>query len=371
MSKNRYFLMSRDKDSNEVVRVPFCLDEIINNGDKRINSENMLCDIDLFTTRFHDKSELIVYLYKKGIISSYDSDIFIVSRNGDNINTMECVYGDDYFGKELRSIAFRKRNKEYDNLSISLVFDDFARRMYSNDKFYSFVTYGFSDIYPKFVDYFKASRNISDMLNSKLRDGAWAPNSYHLIRNIVESYKEYKNSNATAFEIFVQGKKQLDKARKDVLSDIMILTDKDYIEEQVSLFESKKGVDELEYVLSNLDKLRVEAFTENNGVSFNKAFFPKYEGDAFALELSSMLDSDELMTLLNYARDYSAFSISLDYDILDFKVRLEKDKALLLNDFRVNPIFLHKVYSFLLLYNKCMKDNGMDSGEYGRTYQKK
>lgn len=186
MGKNRYFLIARDKISNEVLTIPFCLDDGISNGDLQV--ENSLCDIDLFTTMFQNQSELIVYLNRKGIISSYDSDIFIVARNGDSINTMECVYSEDFFGKELRNIAVNKRNNEFDNRNINIVFDDFARKMFTDDDFFYFITYGFSNIYSKFIDYFKEAQDICDMLNAKLNDGAWASKSYHLIRNIVEVY---------------------------------------------------------------------------------------------------------------------------------------------------------------------------------------
>lgn len=371
MGKNRYFLIVRDKISNEVLSVPFSSDEIIGNGNQDLQTENSLCDIDLFTTMFKNQSELIVYLNRKGIINSYDSDIYIVARNGDNINAMECVYSEDIFGKELRSIAGSKRKNEFDNRSISIVFDDFARKMFASDDFFYFVTYGFSNIYSKFIDYYKEAQDISDMLNARLKDGAWATKSYHLIHNIVEAYTSYRKYGRDIFNRGAYEKEKIEKNRNSVLENVKVITEKGYDSEQLSLFGERESIDKQAYILDNLDKLMVEAFIEENGVRFNRDFFPKYDGEAFQDELYSLLDSDCLSSLLSYARDSKALKSSMNHDLLDFKARLDRDKLLLLNDFRVNPSLLDRVYSFLLLYNKCMRDNGMDSCEYGRVYSKK
>lgn len=371
MAKNRYFLVSRDLMSNEVVLVPFCMDEIFGDGDKLSHSENSLNSIDLFTTKFHDKSELIVYLYNKGIINSYDCDIFIASRNGDNINTMECVYGSCYFNKELQSIALNKKNGRDDVKNICHIFDEFSRRMYFEDDFHTFVTYGFTDIYPKFIDYYKECSELNEMFGCKLRGNSWAMKSYHLIHNIVSAYSLFKKRNSRMFVDGVYDKEKLDRERHECFSDIESLTNDNYVDGQFSLFGNKKEVDKKDYILSSLDNLKVEAFCEDNGTTFNKDFFMRYEGEAFRDELSSVLDSDSLGVLLNYARDLKLFKSSQDYALSDFKLRLEKDKLLLIRALDVNNDFLNRVYSFFLLYNKCMRDNGMDSGEYGRCYSKK
>ena len=364
MAKNRYFLVSRDLKINEVKCIPFR----INNGDELI--ENDLNDIDLFTTKFKDKSELVVYLHNNGIINSYDSDIFIVSRNGDCINTMECIYGRGYFNHELQNIALSKKNNIDDVKDICYIFDEFSRKMFFEDDFYTFITYGFTDIYPKFIDYYKECRDLDEAFNCKLRDGSWAMKSYHLIHNIVSAYAAYRKRNSKLFD-GAMDREKLYKDRCDVFDDIRNLTERGYVDGQFSLFGEKYEVNKKEYVLSSLNNLRIEAFIEDNGTIFNSDFFNIYEGEAFKRELTSILDSDSLGCLLNYAKDLKLFRSSQDYALSDFKLRLEKDKLLLSRALDVNCDFLNRVYSFFLLYNKCMRDNGMDSGEYGRSYSKK
>ena len=95
MSKNRYYLVARDKEKNSVKAIPFACSDIVAGGDTMPSAENSLCDIDLFTTRFRSKGALVLYLYHRGEIDNYDSDIYIVYRYFDSINTMGCIYGGD------------------------------------------------------------------------------------------------------------------------------------------------------------------------------------------------------------------------------------------------------------------------------------
>lgn len=362
MSKNRYYLVSRDRETNVVKPIAISSNDIISDGNMISSNENDLCDIDLFTSKFTSKGALVLSLYHSGIIDNYDSDIYIISRNGDNINILDCIYGNDYFSSEIRKIALKKRVREFDNDSINFIFKDFSMRMYNDDNFYSFVISGYSNIYQKFIDYFKECRNLSDMYNCRLRDGAWAFGSYHLIRNIVDAYSKYSK-----YRYGFRGVHYEMNERKNVNNDISSFTNKDYVDGQVSLFDMTEDTTKEDYILSKLDILNPQAFiTSNNGVHFNTKFFAVYEDNLYATELSRLLDSDILTLLLNYSLSKTSQS-----DLKSIKSRQDNISSLLMKKIKSDSTLCDRIYSFLLLYNKCMKDNGMNSGEYGRVYCKK
>ena len=158
---SKYYLVAKSKNSEDFEIIKFRENEIYSNGNDVLERCFNLEKIDLFTSRFHTEEKLIQYLKENGRIKTDDVDLFVVSRNGNKIKFLSCIY---YFGNRvelLRNIMIdsdKSKLNEDSKLASSLL-DDFITNIYERDKYYTLVTYGYTDIYKKFVDYFRG-RNV-------------------------------------------------------------------------------------------------------------------------------------------------------------------------------------------------------------------
>lgn len=348
MAKTRYYLFARDCESNHLSVISFP-DE--NNYSNWIHS---LEDIDLYTSQFSTREEFILFLKNNGQISTYDVDFFIASRNANNIQYLEPIFGKS---SRLSEIAHQKKNGAMNLESVSSILDDFSRRMMQDSSFYYFVVYGFSDIFQKYIDYYKQNRGSVSCFSNKYRDGKWAFQSYPLLRNIIESYIRYENMGN---DFFAMSNQIINKKKeRDTYHDMVnMMTDKEYINGQLSFFEPNVKIDKLSYILEHLSSLTLDLFSSSSQVELNNYF----KNQTFMEELRSLLDPNILTLLYQYVRDQHDLSYSLDYDFFSLSDSLKKDKKMLVDLLMSNSKLLDKTYSFFLLYNKCRKDQG---GEYG------
>ena len=239
---SKYYLIAKDKNSDKFEIVKIRGNEIYSDKSDMLERCFNLENIDLFTSRFNSEESLINYLKSNGRINLDDCDIFIASRNGKNIKFLNCIYNFSNRVDLLRTIMIQSdqgRLNSNSKTSGSLL-DDFINSIFKNKKYYDFVVYGFTDIYKKFVDYFKG-RNVElkDLYSAKFKDGRWAMTSYNLHRSIIDSYQVY-NRHFRSNDMFtsVSNERRNNRLnRESILNGLLAQTDKDYVDGQISLFD--------------------------------------------------------------------------------------------------------------------------------------
>ena len=95
-------------------------------------------------------------------------------------------------------------------------------------------------VYKKFIDYVKA-RNVglNELLGAKYKDGRWAMTSYNLHRSIVDSYQTYNRhyKDRDMFTSIANSQRKDRLNRESIIPELLIQTDKDYVDGQISLFD--------------------------------------------------------------------------------------------------------------------------------------
>ncbi len=239
---SKYYLVAKSKTSEKFEIVKIRGNEIY--GDETDSLERCfnLETIDLFTSRFNNEESLKAYLKSNGRVNLDDFDVFVVSRNGKNIKFLNCIYNFGSRAELLRNIMIQSDQNKLNGNSktVSRLLDDFIENIFKNKKYYDLVIYGFTDIYKKFFDYFRG-RNVplKDLYAAKFKDGRWAMTSYNLHRSIVDSYQTY-NKHYKSNDMFTSVAKSQRKDRlnrESIISELLVQTDKDYVDGQISLFD--------------------------------------------------------------------------------------------------------------------------------------
>ena len=227
----KYYLVARDKYANDV--------DIIRIFNMRSSS---LEDIDLYTMLFNNAKELTKALNKVGVY-----DYFIVNQSKNYIKKQEVIYSNNY---NLEAIALNSKNKKLSRSSEDIIniIKAYCKKMAYDDEYYMLNTNGRTNIYSKLIKYFTFSRyhSVEKIISS---DGGWVKKSYPLIRNIVESFVSYHNNYEHT----------KDEINRELLNNkLKQLTDKDYNEDQISMFEEDPTNDKIIEVMTlfdNIDKI--------------------------------------------------------------------------------------------------------------------
>ena len=159
---SKYYLVAKSKTSDKFEIVKIKGNEIYSDESDMFERCFNLERIDLFTSRFKTEESLKGYLKNNGRVNLDDYDLFIVSRNGQKIKFLNCLYN---FGSRVELLRHIMIDSDQNKLTansktVSSLLDDFIKNMFTMDNYYNFVVYGFTDIYKKFIDYVKA-RNVS------------------------------------------------------------------------------------------------------------------------------------------------------------------------------------------------------------------
>lgn len=392
---SKYYLIAKDKKTDKFEIVKIKGNEIYSDESDSLERCFNLERIDLFTSRFRDEDSLKEYLKNNSRVSLEDFDLFIASRNGKNIKFINCLYNFSNRVDLLRSIMIDSdQNKlNANSKTVSSLLDDFINNLVKNDKYNNFVIYGFTDIYKKFIDYFKG-RNvpIKELYSAKFRDGRWAMTSYNLHRSIIESYQTYNKHfrNSDIYTSVANEKKNDRLNREAILSQLLVQTDKDYIDGQISLFDlpveettetalkketkikSKKPVlekvsydDMLVEVMTYLDKFPRGMFIGEN-LEFNPLIFPGCDVSGLnniSVRLKRLVNS---YTVNKYHLDKA---IEYNGNTRELKVDIAMDRKAILRLFESGSI-LSKFYNFCHLYDK-IKEEYESKVKEGKVYGKR
>ena len=403
---SKYYLVAKSKNSEDFEIIKFRENEIYSNGNDVLERCFNLEKIDLFTSRFHTEEKLIQYLKENGRIKTDDVDLFVVSRNGNKIKFLNCIY---YFGNRvelLRNIMIDsdKSKLNEDSKFASSLLDDFITNIYERDKYYTLVTYGYTDIYKKFVDYFRGRNvDLKTLLAAKYRDGKWALTSYNLHRNIIDSYQLFNKfyREHDMFTAISDHNRKTRINRESIINGIRQLTDKDYVEGQMSMFDmmdvstnsevkqaEEKQVsstvseqrtkqaeqfvqtkilthdDKLVEVMTFLNKFPRGMFVGDN-LEFNTRIFPGCdvsELNKISVRLKRLINS---YTVIKYHYDRA---VEYRGNTRELAIDLNQDKKTILKLLEKDTI-LDKFYDFCMLYDKIKTEyesKVMDGKVYGK-----
>ena len=277
MGKNRYFLLGRDKDNNKIKTISLSDTEVFNSGDTTRKVDNSLEKIDYFTLYFKNQDDLIIHLVNTGKLDNYNTELFIVCRNGDKISYLENLYSSSVMSRELKNVSLEKSKNMQSSFSNDEILDRFAFMMTNDRSFRRFIEYKYHKVYSKYIDYFSGCYTTDDAYKIKFRDTGWARNSYPLIRNIVEAMNRFEmlkrisgNLSNAAFEYEVD----LNSRRNICLDEISIYTEKGYGEGQLNLFIEKDEEINSSEVANFIYQIDTDSFVlDNNKVVFNRKKF--------------------------------------------------------------------------------------------------
>lgn len=379
---SKYYLVAKDKKTDRFEIVKIRGNEIYSDESDLLERCFNLERIDLFTSRFNNEESLRRYLTDTGRIDFDDCDLFVVSRNGKKIKFLNCIYNFGSRVELLRNIMISSdKNKLNSNSkTASSLLDDFISNIFRNDKYYNMVIYGFTDIYKKFYDYFRG-RNVplKELYSAKFKDGRWAISSYNLHRSIIDSYQMY-NRHYKSSDMFTSLSKELKSnktSRESIINELLIQTDKDYVDGQLSMFDmtfedtevsvkeekpkTKAKVstpavklsceDMLVEVMPFLDKFPRGMFVGDD-LHFNEKIFP---GEDVSL-LNKI--SVRLKRLINcYTVNKYHLDRAYEYggNTRELSVDTAMDRKAILKLLETRSI-LEKFYNFCLLYDKIKSD---------------
>lgn len=371
MSKNRYYLFARDKDTNLVRLIPLSNNDIFFDGNINQRTSLSLEEIDHMTMNFSSEDILKMHLVNTNRLDNYNSELFIVSRNGDNIKYLENVYKDQALSNELRMVTEEKLVSENDFGNRIIILSRFVFLLTTNKIFRDFIYTKYHNIYTKFIDYFKDSYNYNEAYEKIYSDSFWAKDSYILLRNIVEAKNRFFSLGEYTKKKAKEYVESRELQRNRSLGDIYRLTDKNYVDGQLSLFvdnpndlsNEEKEKEKMEYLKSFIDELDYDSFVYDKlGVKFNKEKFNCTEEEYKQLDNLDHKFKNALYIYLKYNELFN--------DYKDYKEGISNFKSIIINTLENNEILRNRFYAFSLLYKKISSETYHIIGDK-QVYRKK
>lgn len=350
MSKgNLYYLVARNRNDNSLSVIQ--VDE---------SDSNKLESIDLFTMKFKDESQLASELYSRGDIQDCNVDLFIVNRKGTSVEIQEVIYS---YANGIKQIAENSKsgNIKKSRDDINKILDNFAEMMEYNSQFFDMVRFTETNIYKKFLDYFDDAR-ISGrvMYEAKYKDGSWANKSYKLVRNIIEAKERFETYRYTGHNINGNG-----FYRRILTEKLIDITDRDYMENQLSLIDDsnhnddKSLEDKMVEVLLTFDNISVAVFINSVGqVSLNREFFDMWSDEDFR-KLELLLNDELALHVYRLAYANSTFNTNSG----------NVSKLDIVNILKNDTITLNAAYEWCKIYNKYDNTLGDVNGNQYRKDQ--
>lgn len=366
MAKNRYYLFARDKDTNKVKPISISDYDIYGFGTDIRKVNNSLEAIDSMTINFDNQEELVYYLVSTGRLDNYNTDLFIVSRNQDNIVFLENIYSKYKFSNDLKRVSEDKL-KGLCSFSGDNILDRFAFMMINDQRFRRFIESKFHRVYSKYIEYLNGCYDISSANKIKYNDLSWARKSYPLLRNIVEAISRYdklKEKSGSISNLALNHEVELNSLRNISKDEISIYTDKGYEEGQLNLFiNDKEENDRVNVVTDFLCQLDSDSFyLDERQVHFNKDKF-----DCSRMEYKQLDNLDKRLMRLLYL-----FTVTKRFNEFDGYTELSNNNVTLETLKNINKLLLedenmlNMAYAFCLLYSR-LSDKKIDSKIYKKV----
>lgn len=383
----KYYLIVRYTDTNTIQVVELNTKWYDKNRENVSFRANYLEAIDLVTTRFKTKEEMILRMCDNGYIFSTDVDVFIATKGKNSANNDLRIYEIIYNANNAKEISeFRdiarasiNNNIELELLKIRNIFDKLANKIFYDQEFSLYLRSGFTNIYNRVVEIYSSLERRGSLYEIKY-DNYWMLKSYTLIRNIVEAISRFdcKSEVVLSRNSFSEIEFERNKVRKDILIKI----DENYIDGQLSLFDDENidhmprkkeseanifednvvdnvslSIDEKKsFILKLIDDLPVDIFRrEGNSFMIDTSFFRIYANDGYKSKLKN-LSSKIASLLFYYTLHYEKYRESLVYNQNTFvwEEELRKDKNKIYKFLSKNKN-IEMIYNWCTIYLECLK----------------
>ena len=414
---DKYFLVARNKKDNKFKLIGI-KDEWYSQfgGFGYISVANPLPVIDLVTSRFKSKKQMINRMYENEFIDNKDVDLFIaVKRKKDDEEKLvayEVIYDPAKSEriKEFREIAssFLKAKKQDTEKLREKVFDKLISKAYYNADYYMFIKDKMTNIPERVVNRLIGLEKLKKPPFFVKYKEKWVLNNFLALRNIVESLNrfdileeypdkiyaniDFLNENARGRKMISRElMKAMDEELKTAGQGSLFTTEKektgfkyvDYLGEEkasesdinmdndVSEKEEQReisGTEKLKEVLFVFNTLPMGVFQcKQKAITFNGKIFEKYPAECELSKLKGVIKNKKLLSNIYYyvlhnnkckeAREKHCSSLEIDEDLRadlkDLKKSLSSGKN------------LDNAYEWCEAYKRCQAFNetyiGIDS----------
>lgn len=394
-----YCLIVRYKDNNEVQVIELNSSWYLDDSKKDVfYRKNFLETIDLVTTRFKSREEMITRMRDNGYIRSSDADVYIASKRKYNGKSLIKIYEVIYNPKndsriaEFRDIAKASLGNNFSSEidKVKRVFDKLAAKVFYNGEFRDYLKSGFTNIYQQLMEMYVYSDNVKPAYNVKY-ENYWSLSSYLTVRNIIEAMNRFDlfDYESDKVDSNIEFLNENGVWRKAVEEELLVKLDKDYIEGQYSLFdldgndkiveavmednnvisdqkitinsETEANLvesfeDKRKFIYERLKMMTTDLFSyENDKIVINKYLFNNYPSEQDKKKLLS-LGSREIRTIFLYVLHYEKYvealnnyenTINLEEELRNDRVKLgkiiEKDRK------------TDKIYEWCKAYLRCLE----------------
>lgn len=272
----QYFLVAQENDHQDFSIVPIYTNDYSDKDGYEMSRSGKLEKIDLFTTRFGSENHLIDYLYEAGRIDTKDVKFYIVfqtKKNGD-LKFYEVLYNHNNNSDivDLQNIAAFNLGIGGDKSYYRA--ENILRRFYGladqSNQFYNMLASNMTNIYGKFLDYFKTKHRYDGIEELRHFEGGWAFRSYTLLRNLVEAQERYKNLMTMRGNVFENASSVIranERRRLKVKENLLLQLDPDYDPNQLSLFDYARMLDQEEKKISEPSTVEKPVIVEDKASS--------------------------------------------------------------------------------------------------------
>lgn len=405
----QYFLVGQNKFNYQFQIVEFYPEDYLYDTHRKLEQ------LDLFSSCFQNEKELVQFLCEKGRLPQGDYDLSIAFLKDKDVKFYNLIYNDIYNRhlsglRESAQISLQDTKKSIKQGKE--IVKDFFEKVKTDDKLYSMLVSNTTNIYGKFLDYFKTKgrfENFSDLQNM---DGAWFLRSYTLLRNIVDVESHYERlvkSSTDFYRAMIEEKRVDDRKKlkgKNLLrKELLEKVDPKVLPGQLSLFDFnmesgqysfsrksptgiifKNDIQEPKQVIpvgktkrkrivipdysevSNSEKVRV-VFSTLKSISKNPFKIGQYNNVEFnpncfsfpiPLEqrekLEKYMDRRTQKNCYHYIRynnminEENQKGFSVCYELYEDK---DAEASSLRRKFK-NPITLNRAYAWCLVFNECL-----------------
>ena len=380
---SNYYLVARNVDTNKVSVLELNRKWYFKNSNDFYSRSNSLEAIDLVTTRFNSKEDMINQMVSHGYINGYNYDFFIASKykrgKEEKIKIQEVIYNTNKDRVDgLRNVAYESLTKglkqSTDNKTDNnILLFKFVNKMYYKKDYRKIVQEGLTGIPKVVIDLYK---NIDTYDKAPHYIKQFHPNvmiNYGVSRSIVDSLNRYDQlGNSISDHVKYYNRNVKDRAL--VKDKLLLICDKNYvpglnintnnnlIEGQISLFDNNKNnitkEEMLSYVMSSIKKIDYKSFSkENKKVYINDIY--NFDMDEEQLKVinkglpNSLLNNiylykfhkNKLESCTDNYWDANTLSEDIAADLRDIKYNLRKDEI------------LNRAYNYFLVYNDIKKNN--------------
>ena len=209
----QYFLVGQNKFNHQFQIIEFYPEDYLYDTHRKLEQ------LDLFSSSFQTEEELVQFLYDKGRLPNCDYHMSIAFLKDRDVKFYNPIYNDGHNKhlSELRESAQESLQDTKKSIKHGKkIIKDFFEKVKTEDKLYSMIVSNTTNIYGKFLDYFKTKGKFENFSDLQSMDGAWFLRSYTLLRNIVdvESHYERLSKSSSDFYRAMIEEKQVDDRRK-------------------------------------------------------------------------------------------------------------------------------------------------------------